>query len=97
MTDDAECNEAEEAFDKIDDKKTEFQQSEAETAEQADFPADDKVTKSMQNKFEGTLSHQHSKNVLVCNYCNEGFTNEVFLREHTEIVHRSGRIRYRIT
>ena len=96
LTDTTGGNDAEEAFDKI-DEKNEFQQSEAETAEQADFPADDKFTKSIQNKSAGTPSHQQPKNLLVCNYCNEGFANEVLLRDHTEIVHRSGRIRYRIT
>ena len=93
----AEDNDAKEAFEKIDDHDTQFQQSGADTAEQAGFPTDDKVTKSIHNKSEGTYSHQQPKPLLVCNYCNEGFENEVLIRDHTEIVHKSGRIRYRLT
>ena len=102
VTEVSEGDDAEEAFDNKDDEKTQFQQREADKAEQAkeisqaDSTADEKVSNSISNKSEGTTSNQQPKNLLICNYCNEGFVNEALLRDHTEIIHRSGRIRYRI-
>ena len=40
-------------------------------------------------------SHQQFN--LICNYCENGFQDEVVLKEHTLIEHNSGRIRFRKT
>ena len=92
-TDDVVGNKAEEAFDEISDEKTQLQHFEAKAAEQANLPLDEK--ESIQNKSEANSAHQQLKNLLICNYCDKGFANEDMLRNHTEIDHRSGRIRYR--
>ena len=88
------------------DEKTQFKQSEANTAraEQADLPAGDSnenndienISKSTQNMSETTSGNQQLKNWLVCNYCDQSFANEGLLRDHTENDHGSRRIRYRI-
>ena len=101
VTDDVEnieCN-AEEAFNKISDQKTQFKQSEDNTAEQAELPVagskeNDSDIENI-NMFEATSGHAQFKNWLVCNYCDQGFANEEILRDHTETDHGSGRIRYR--
>ena len=88
------------------DEKTQFKRSEARanTAEQAYLPANDStkenndienISKPAQNMSEATSGHQQFKNWLVCNYCDQSFANEGLIRNHTEIEHRSGRIRYR--
>ena len=104
ITDDVEnveCN-AEEAFNEISGQKTQFKQSEANTAEQAELPVAgsrendsdiENVNKSAES--EATSGHEQFKNWLICNYCDQGFANEEILRDHTEIIHASGRIRYR--
>ena len=93
LTDDVEVNKAEEAFDKKGDEITQLQHSEANAAEKASL--DEKVTESIQNKSEANSANLQLKNLLLCHYCDQGFANEDLLREHTEIDHRSRRIRYR--
>ena len=93
--DDVKGNKAEEASDKVNYEKIPLQHSEVDAAEQASLPAEEKVTKYT-NKSEATSVQQQRKNLLVCNYCDKGFANEEVLRDHTEIDHQSGRIRYRI-
>ena len=102
LTDGSEGNNAEEAFNEVCDEKKQYQHSEADAADQADLPAEDSMKNcavekdiKSKNKSEPTFAQQEFKNLLVCNYCDEGFENEDFLRDHTSTEHRSGRIRYR--
>ena len=53
------------------------------------------TSNSIQNKSEATSGNKQIKNLLVCNFCDKGFANEVELRNHTRIDHGSERIRYR--
>ena len=70
-----------------------LQDSEADIA--VDLPTDDSknnsdIEKVFQNNFEATYAVNQYK-ILVCNFCEQIFENQVKLQDHTKIIHKTGR------
>ena len=73
---------------------TRLQDSKADIA--VDLPTDDSkdnsdIEKGFHNNFEATYKDNQYK-ILVCNFCEQVFENQVKLQDHTRIVHKTGRV-----
>ena len=71
---------------------------EAYTAEQADIPKynydAEKATEFIKSKSKENSSKQQLK-TLICLFCDKKFENEDLIKDHTNIEHKSGRLRFK--
>ena len=89
---------AEEAFAEKSDDKSNSQHPEAYTAEQADIPKynydAEKATEFIKSKSKENSAKQQLK-TLICLFCDKKFENEELIKDHTNIEHKSGRLRFK--